>query len=49
MTLVLASEQIAGLLPDVDVLGIVEEVFADLGSGFWTSPPPRLSRARTTD
>ncbi|TDX81449.1 ornithine cyclodeaminase/alanine dehydrogenase [Rathayibacter sp. PhB151] len=33
MTLVLASEQIAGLLPDVDVLGAVEQVFADLGSG----------------
>ncbi|PPI19707.1 MULTISPECIES: ornithine cyclodeaminase family protein [unclassified Rathayibacter] len=33
MTLVLASEQIAALLPDVDVLGAVEQVFADLGSG----------------
>lgn len=40
MTLVLASEQIADLLPDVDVLGTVEQVFADLGSGALCQPAP---------
>lgn len=40
MTLVLASEQIASLLPAVDVLGTVEQVFADLGSGVLCQPAP---------
>lgn len=40
MTLVLASEQIAELLPGIDVLGAVEQVFADLGSGRLHQPAP---------
>lgn len=40
MTLVLAAEQIAGLLGDVDVYASVEAVFADLGSGAMNQPAP---------
>lgn len=40
MTLVLAADQIAALVGDVDVLGVVEAVHADLGSGAMTQLAP---------